>query len=377
MRYVYLDESIFSEPNDYICYGALICDAEVSVSIIDTALENLKSDPDIQKEPSKTYDDRTLLRQYFHASEDSKNAHSHLCSSINTSLNGHFSCQFFDIEKLSEDRKNKKYLFDHLAALCSISALDTRSEITFIFENRGSLSEETLKTWHSSFTNQMINSINDNLIIPTFFQNVFFKVSDKSDPGIQCVDFLTWVINRKYNGDATWLDRINSKFQTHTKSESGHWGGASLDFGSQLQSDRIYYSHDDFDDDHFKGVDLISKTYLQAEYVVNYFTKNSLPSTIVHFKNDIIAIHSDRFNLGAKNYIERLASLFLKLFDTAPLIDENTSENDRRFLAMTKKIMSIVVRPDMIHGVRSSISMNRTRRRIIKEYPSELNLDEH
>jgi hypothetical protein len=375
MRYVYLDESIFSEPNNYICYGALICDDEVPVSIIDTAFENLKNDPDIQIEPSKTYDDRTLLHQYFHASEDSKNAHSHLCTSINRNLSGHFDCQFFDIEKLPDERNNKNNLFDHLAALCSISALDTRSEITFIFENRGSLNIDHLKDWYSKLVDEMIKSINDNLTIPTIFQNVSFKVADKSNPGIQCVDFLTWIMNRKYNGEATWLNRIQSRFQTFTKTESGEWGGASLDFGHQLESDRIHYSHEDFNDDYFKGKDVIKMTYLQAEYVVHYFTKNELTSTIVHFKDEIDTVYTDRFNLKANNYIERLAYLYLKLFDTAPLIDENTCENDRRLIAMTKKIMAIVVRHDLIHGVRSSISMNHIRRKTIEEYPAYLNFD--
>ncbi len=84
MRHVYSDESTFSDPRLCIGVGMLLSDSDISAALITNAMNALREDPDRFEGRSKTIDDRTIERGYFHASEDSKNAHSHLCNQINT-----------------------------------------------------------------------------------------------------------------------------------------------------------------------------------------------------------------------------------------------------------------------------------------------------
>ncbi len=59
MRYFYLDESTFGPTRQYVAYGALVTDTQVPVSLVTTALANLRSDPDITD--PKTNNGMTIL----------------------------------------------------------------------------------------------------------------------------------------------------------------------------------------------------------------------------------------------------------------------------------------------------------------------------
>ena len=70
--------------------GLLACDVPITKAVVDAALHNLQADPDRHKPRHKEKDDRTLQRGYFHASDDSQNAHGHLCRSIVKHVAGTF-----------------------------------------------------------------------------------------------------------------------------------------------------------------------------------------------------------------------------------------------------------------------------------------------
>lgn len=99
MRSFFLDET---ENNNYIGYGLIIAENNYK-AIINEALNNLKNDPVINTSKFKKKDERTLQRNYFHASEDSDNAHSHFSNSINKYLKGDFYYSIFDKNKNNYD----------------------------------------------------------------------------------------------------------------------------------------------------------------------------------------------------------------------------------------------------------------------------------
>lgn len=94
--FAYADETIFTiEPNSNLralgC-GILISRTEITPEVIREAIHNLSIDPDFDEKK----DTRTLERKYFHASDDSKNAHSHLCNSINKHIKSVFDFTYYD-----------------------------------------------------------------------------------------------------------------------------------------------------------------------------------------------------------------------------------------------------------------------------------------
>lgn len=78
--FAYADETIFdidSAQGIYaVGYGIFISQHPITSDVVSEAMTNLKNDPEI----NDTSDISTIAHGYFHASEDSKNAHSHFCN---------------------------------------------------------------------------------------------------------------------------------------------------------------------------------------------------------------------------------------------------------------------------------------------------------
>ncbi|MGD2089325.1 MAG: hypothetical protein PVH61_24330 [Candidatus Aminicenantes bacterium] len=77
--FIYIDESgtpSFSD-NEAFSLGALISPKKIPNKIIRDALDKLENDKDLNKK-----DRETINRGFFHASFDSKNAHSYICEGI-------------------------------------------------------------------------------------------------------------------------------------------------------------------------------------------------------------------------------------------------------------------------------------------------------
>ena len=88
--YFYADETRFeySQNKNAYGYGVLITRYPVEqTDLIAEALKNLGLDPEPKYE---TKDAETLKNKYFHASEDSPNAKSYLCTSIKKYIQGRF-----------------------------------------------------------------------------------------------------------------------------------------------------------------------------------------------------------------------------------------------------------------------------------------------
>ncbi|MBC7408803.1 MAG: hypothetical protein H7339_10480 [Arcicella sp.] len=85
--YVYADEATFNRGSEeFLGTGIFISETQVNQEVVVHALKLLADDTDFDKK----MDDRTINHGYFHASEDSKNAHSHFCRSIVERGNGNF-----------------------------------------------------------------------------------------------------------------------------------------------------------------------------------------------------------------------------------------------------------------------------------------------
>jgi len=84
MLNIYLDETV-SNDRTHIGYGALMTRLPIPNEIIAKSLLELQSDKDINDN-----DQNTIQKAFFHASDDSPNAHSYLCSNIRDNMRGSF-----------------------------------------------------------------------------------------------------------------------------------------------------------------------------------------------------------------------------------------------------------------------------------------------
>jgi len=371
MKHIYFDESIFSEPNPYVGYGALITDEKIEYQIINEALKNLYNDKDRFESENKEKDQRTLDRGYFHATDDSKNAHSHICTQINKKVNGDFSSNFME-PKLKND---EKIIFKTTSMLSSLRLFNFRHPIKFIFEERQGLNEKVIKKWYKETEMDILKNIYNYPFIPACFPKIEVEIADKNNPGLQIVDFILWSVNRKINGIDKWYNRLHSKLRMNMNPQKNkmNWGGEDLIINNGVERPKHYYQIEDFpnEDDITVTENMMVNIYLHAEKVIKFYSINKLPEHLTHQNEDIKNIASGLMDKDSKDRISKVACQYLKLFDTVPLITKQTSKKEKQFLLLSKKYLSLVLRTDLINGVRTNDYLERIRYEILQKNPEE------
>ena len=309
-RYLYLDETDYSKATPHIGYGAMATDTLLEDATIIKAMESLKKDPDRLIEPRKSQDDKTIGSGYFHASEDSGNAHSHICDAINADLMGVFSSDFSNYKKTKE----KEGLYKLLAQLNSLRALESRDKVEFFLEQREDLSEKKLRRWFAEHENNILMSIYNLPWMPTYFPDIGFHIVDKNNSGTQCVDFILWAVNRHIaDRDDTWINRIKTISRSEIKEK---WKGLDLIFKKELLEPTSFYSIKDFPQSPGRiNNELLGKFYIMAESLIHFYANKEPIENIAHLGEEIRRISGERLDLQKKDHVVEMAGIFLKLFD--------------------------------------------------------------
>lgn len=190
---------------------------------------------------------------------------------------------------------------------------------------------------------------------------------------VQCADFLLWIINRRVNGDSTWYNRISAQSKTNFHSESEQWGGDSISINGGLSEPQVYYDLYSFpkDPDTIVNQNKMGNFFIHAVKVINELSRNPL-NEISHFQNAIDEVASEKLNIKYPDYIEKLFSVYLKIFDMVNLINEKSTDSDKEFLLLSRKYISLAIRKDLIHGVRTLMWYQRLRFNILEDSPKLL-----
>lgn len=199
--WVYIDESQAPyatgvDKGQPFWLGALLVDSPIGSPLISSALEQLRKDPDIV---GSVQDAATLERSYFHASEDSKNAHSWLCRAIRSEIQAaSFSAtQWFFDAKDGEDLEGSK--LHQMATLLSTStALQDGYDCVHVIvaERIGTFDQTHIQQWPDLVREQQLGSFVRMPALPCRFPRIVTTVGKPSDPGIQVADFVLWAIQR-------------------------------------------------------------------------------------------------------------------------------------------------------------------------------------
>lgn len=292
MLYVYLDETTFGELSNESGYGCLISQERIDYSIIQKALSDLEKDADRFNPKFKKQDERTLNRGYFHAADDSKNAHSHLCNAINKGVTGNFKTHIINTKRTLIDIESA---YDISSKLNILEAFWISKEITFIFEERMRLTPNRLKKWWNSLWEEMIYTACSSPYYVTYYPKFNFEICDKTEPGLQVVDFLLWASSRQFTKKSCpWLKRVKSLVQTNFASENKSWRGHSIDvnFGCRPS---FSYTYEDYSCNHFDDVSkaIMVENYIKHVYQVLKFLTNNKNKFVSHFEEDIFISYNN------------------------------------------------------------------------------------
>lgn len=219
---IYADDTTFSKERnhgeEFIGVGCLLLGDDISQVIIDTAMNNLRNDPDIHEAKNKIRDNRTLQNGYFHAADDSPNAHSWLCTAINQDLCGNFQYSYSSLLQTTRDGAWKDCL-EYIA----IMATQSVDPVQLFIERRSAVEPRIIRSVFEETCHQLDLGTVQYYAIPRFYPQLEITVVDKNCPGIQIVDFLLWAKNRTHfaKSDMTWEGRLNFT----SKSAMGLSGG--------------------------------------------------------------------------------------------------------------------------------------------------------
>lgn len=320
--YVYLDETEFGE-GKYSGYASLITEKRIGQEVIDDALKNLEDDPDRFQEPQKTMDDRTLARGYFHAADDSKNAHSHLCNSINKHVLGNFKSHTFHTDSLNF--KNTEDAYDLASKLSVVGLFSKTRELTFIFEGRNGLSAKLLlERWWPALWKSLSQNCFSAPFIVKYYPKVKFEISDKSDPGSQVVDFILWSSQRAtYVKDDRWYNRLEGWAKSTTSAIGEGWEGHSL---TRIPPEDLNCRRYDIEDAVRKtslldGENDLPMILFNVQRVCNISHSNTDRTFISHFYEEVDYIVKNRVVQHDMTFIIKMADCFIKLFDNIHLIE--------------------------------------------------------
>ena len=350
--------------------GILIADEDVSAAIPGYALEQLRNDPDRHKRETASMDEATMTRAYFHASFDSKNAHSWLCRAIAKDVRGTFAAEY----SAQTSRAGKPNPVEELYALSTmmtaLRAFDVRANVRCVVAERAGLSIAKLESMKVELDRTLLASVADLPMFPAYFPAVEFVLRPASEPGIQVCDFLLWAVNRRESfGETTWLDRIKAPFAGRVTGPKNTWGGQSLYLGGGAHQSKDYYEVADLRSDSDLATDEYAAAIEEVEgYLQTLVTaKGGIPAPARHFAAQLTDATNLRSVKGEDDrYVALIAETYVKLFDLIPRIGPTAAPDERSWLLRCRAAMACALRTDRVPSMLFRTRLVATRRLLLK-----------
>lgn len=194
--------------------GSLITQHPIDQALIAGALDCLKTDPDAV---GVTQDATTLARGFFHASEDSKNAHSWLCRAlVRPPLQASFSAAQWFFGRPDSDDYTGGDLHRASVLLSIMTALQDDFDCIHLFvaKREGSFEQRDIDQWPEYSTKMQFEALLHMPSMPTRFPPIVAKLVSPGEPGVQVCDFVLWATQRSRpdrltaTGKNDWVNRL-------------------------------------------------------------------------------------------------------------------------------------------------------------------------
>lgn len=392
-RHIYVDETetqilrdIEGEPTpiDAVGLGVLITEEPVNEAIIDAALDDLRNDDDRHMEDRKAMDETTLRRGHFHASEDSANAHAHLCYAIQDYVDASFSATFY-LPELDDqlppvvDEEVMKRFFTGVA-LGPIFHDRTPTIVTM--EERHRFGKNNREIWQRDTEETLVGSLVDTPQISMTFPKLDVRVADKQEPGLQVADFLLWATQRMAGPkqDAKWIENSPEIGRTKvTRVRGGAIETHKLDVGEEVEIGFARpYPEEAFPlrpVDAANGQELLNH-YTLAERYIQHFDEAGLPDHATHLGEEVHRLagqlrQTEEVDIAT---VESLCETAIRLFDTIPVYDDPSIE-EWRVLLEARQTWAVTLDRHFIHGLQMARWYGQDERSLIRnEDPHVLGL---
>lgn len=351
--YLYIDESIFNiNDSDFYAVGLLATETEIGRDVVDEALFNLSKDPEIHGDTEKM-DMDTLGRGYFHSADDSKNAHSHLCTSIVKYVRGTFRVQY---TKPCSQKKVRTIEEIHRLNTQLVSLITTyyHEPVHIFIEQRSSLSQESAEKIIEDLFDEIDRSAYSNAALPAVYPKVTVAVVGKDNPGIQIVDFILWAVKNKYanNRNSRWVDYLSLKISNSFDQPQGDMAGGEYLLNGGIKSPSLgtdVYPPSVFplEDSYYEKVDF-KTIYLWAEQILHSLSTKGLPEHARHFESELnrLCATLKATAFVQEKLIRQVAKLFIRLFDTVPIyqhLDPASDAQKFELLLHVRRCMGLIL----------------------------------
>ena len=390
--YVYADETEFqvqtpTGPLRRVGYGILITSEAIEEGVVSDALEQLRADPDRQDEHCRDLDDRTLSRGWFHAADDSKNGHSHLCRAISDRLNGTFIYNYFDPDHPKAAGRDVDHLQELMLQFGMLYFHYTRLPIRVLVEQRSGLRRIEDPDWLEQLFKKSELCMYDQPNIPCVYPNMQIGMGSKKDPGIQVTDFLLWACNRSRRiqdnddvraPDDRWVVRSG------LVPLYGRFSAFSPERGGEYRLNREFpdpfFTYPAVKVPESMGSDKLLQVWCVIEQFIHWAgVSGALPDHAEHLWRFANRASSALRQLGERvgyEIVAKAASCFLKLFDTVPFYDDVPSDNTEQWewVLFVRRMAALVQREDLTNGVAVAACWCRFRRQQLKLDPRQLGL---
>lgn len=369
--YAYADESIFTlnKSNNELALGSgiLVTSNAVEKEWIAEAINNLRIDPDFDDIKDK----RTVNRNFFHASDDSKNGHSHLCRFINKYVAGIFDYSYVDSIKQENllERNFSEKVFTRCMNNSTLELFLSSEEVFLTIEKRSKLSEDIIERWLTELYKMYEKATHNTTSYKTFYPRINILLKSKEEPGLQVVDFLIWAVNRtrSESPDNTWHDRL--KYQTwHSYRDVGNQNRAKY-YLNVFPNDLNSFEEYPFKFEKPEEWESFIQAYIIIERLLFSIEKSDFDSNSMHlfpdFESISLKLRNTEYFLDNAD-IERIGSIFIRMFDTLPLYKFISLDDKEAWTVLfhAKYLASMLVRNDQIHFNRTSGEILRWRYRM-------------
>ncbi|MBN2361663.1 MAG: DUF3800 domain-containing protein [Deltaproteobacteria bacterium] len=353
--WIYIDES--GDPNaevkvgdsQHFHVGMLSVIAPITREPIDRALGELLRDEDSK---GNTEDQSCLERKYFHASKDSKNAHSAICREVAKLRPAEFEFFSFDkaVSKPDDSMLDSSSEF-HRRMVELVVAKVTGNRILRVnlsIAERSTFPPGISDLWTEQFVLKVTCSAADMPQIPCCFPKLDVTIVPGSDPGVQMADFLLWAALRQYGpasirGDE-WAKRAGLHFDTCFQEDNGSLGGHEFHINEPIPA----FHELAVPGEYVKApkekptINELANYLAWSEANIQHLAKNGVPEHASHMLPEIQSLSANlRDEHLSIDTIHKMTGLSIRLIDTVPLYDPK-NRDEVNFATDAKKMLGVV-----------------------------------
>lgn len=354
--WIYVDESgdpevgVRGGDSRYFSIGMLSVQTPILREPIARALDGLRADAEAQTNHN---DGKCLDRGYFHASLDSKNAHSHICMEVAKLRPAEF--RFLSFDK-ADAQSSESFLststgfHKHMVELVAAKTAGNRiRRINLCVAERQTFPDGVADFWRDEFLRKMTISAAELPQVPCCFPELRVQIVGGDDPGIQMADFLLWAALRRHgpapSSRCKWCERVKLVFDTAWSEVDGPLRGVELHLNETIPA----FNETAFPDTHIKAPDepasrtALAESFAWAEAKIQCLVRHGLPDHVSHMAGEVTRVaellRSPAISLET---VQQMASLALRLIDTVPFY-EPTNKEEVHFAIDAKKMLGIIL----------------------------------